>query len=91
MQIENSIAYIEPGSHSDIWAVDLSEIGSTTLNKVKDFTMIGGDRTHISSDRQPQGIYSSANCDIVANGASVVNPKQGVVANGANIVYRYEN
>lgn len=85
------MAYIEPGSHTNIWTANLGSVGNTTTNKVKNFTMIGGDRNHISSDWQPEGVYSAANCAVTANGGSVVNPKPGTINGGANIMYRYEN
>jgi predicted peptidase len=82
VDINNCLSYIEPGSKTDNWNVNLASVGNTTTNKVKGLTQIGGELGHISSDWTPQNMVASATCNGINTG-TVVTKKyiDGVITN----------
>lgn len=71
IDIQNALSYIEPGSYTSIWNVNLASVGNTTTNKVKGLTQIGGELGHISTDWTPQNVTSSTICNGTNTGTVV--------------------
>ncbi|RTL56302.1 MAG: hypothetical protein EKK37_17685 [Sphingobacteriales bacterium] len=71
IDIQNSLSFIQPGSYTNIWNVNLATVGNTTTNRVKGLTQIGGELGHISTDWAPQNIVSSTTCNGTNTGTVV--------------------
>lgn len=65
VDIKDALSYIQPGSHTDIWNVNLASVGSTTTNTVNSLTRIGGTAGTVSSQWNPQNVTYSATCGSV--------------------------
>ncbi|MBI1782913.1 MAG: hypothetical protein HYR66_16340 [Sphingobacteriales bacterium] len=71
IDIQNALSYIEPGSYTNIWNVNLSSVGNTTTNKLNGLTQIGGELGHISTDWTPKNVVSSTTCNGTNTGTVV--------------------
>lgn len=71
IDIQNALSYIEPGSYTNIWNVNLSSVGNTTTNKLNGLRQIGGELGHISNDWTPQNVVSSTTCNGTNTGTVV--------------------
>ena len=64
VDIKNSLAYIEPGSRTNIPVIYLSG-GTTANNKASGLTLIGGGNPNLSSGYSPVNIIRSTTCGTI--------------------------
>lgn len=87
VEIKDCISYIEPGSYTSIWNENFASIGPG-YNSVTNYTGIGGDIGHISSDWTQSHVYQSTICGTISTGGKSI-PNPNLTNTGAVVMKKY--
>lgn len=87
VDIKDSIAYIEPGSHTDIQRFYFSSPSSN--NTANNITAIGGASGTLSSSWTSSNIHTASTCGTITNNNKTIFDPNGLGTSGARIINRY--